>query len=75
MNFGFIGTGNITTALVEGFCIIEAASNHILVSPRNAAKASRFTDQFLQVKVAADSQKHASALNAELVTGCLAPGL
>jgi pyrroline-5-carboxylate reductase len=56
MNFGFIGTGNITTALVEGFCTVEAASDNILVSPRNAAKASRLASKFSQVKVAEDNQ-------------------
>jgi pyrroline-5-carboxylate reductase len=39
MQLGFIGTGNITTALVEGLCTARVPGLHILLSPRNAAKA------------------------------------
>jgi pyrroline-5-carboxylate reductase len=56
MRLGFIGTGRITTALVEGFCTHRDLQPTILVSPRNAEKASRLSLQFSQVEVAADNQ-------------------
>ncbi|RLB67433.1 MAG: pyrroline-5-carboxylate reductase, partial [Deltaproteobacteria bacterium] len=33
---GFIGTGNITTAMVEGLCTADSPPVTIVVSPRNA---------------------------------------
>jgi len=41
MKLGFIGTGNITTVLVEGLCTAQDPPASILVSPRNAEKAAR----------------------------------
>jgi pyrroline-5-carboxylate reductase len=56
MQLGFIGTGTITAALVEGLCTAGVPGLHILVSPRNAAKASRLAATFSQVEIAEDNQ-------------------
>jgi len=56
-NLGFIGTGNITTALIEGLCTTGEAPESVLVSPRNAAKASRLAAKFYQVKVMDSNQQ------------------
>ena len=56
-NLGFIGTGNITTALIEGLCTTVEAPESVLVSPRNAAKASRLAAKFSQVQVMDDNQQ------------------
>jgi pyrroline-5-carboxylate reductase len=53
---GFIGTGNITSALVEGLCSTGDQPKSILVSPRNAAKAAKLAAGFSQVRVAEDNQ-------------------
>ena len=56
MRLGFIGTGNITTALVEGLCTAQDPPLSVLVSPRNAEKAARLAARFSQVEVAASNQ-------------------
>jgi pyrroline-5-carboxylate reductase len=56
MHLGFIGTGHITAALVEGLCTISEPPENILVSPRNAANASRLAAKFSRVKVAQNNQ-------------------
>ena len=53
---GFVGTGNITTALVEGLCTVGKARRPVLVSPRNAAKAAKLAATFSEVRVAKDNQ-------------------
>lgn len=56
MQLGFIGTGTITTALVEGLCTARVPGLHILLSPRNAAKASRLAAMFRQVEITENNQ-------------------
>jgi len=56
MRLGFIGTGRISTALVEGFCTTPDPPTTILVSPRNAERAARLAARFPQVTVAKDNQ-------------------
>jgi pyrroline-5-carboxylate reductase len=56
MKLGFIGTGNITTAVVEGLCTLGAPSNAIRVSPRNAEKAKFLAAKFSRVGVAENNQ-------------------
>lgn len=53
---GFIGTGNIATAVVEGLLTAPGPAPNILVSPRNAGKAATLAARFSEVKVAADNQ-------------------
>ena len=56
MQLGFIGTGNITTAVVDGLCTAGIHGLKILLSPRNAAKASRLAAKFAQVEIAPNNQ-------------------
>ncbi|MHA1151340.1 MAG: pyrroline-5-carboxylate reductase [Alphaproteobacteria bacterium] len=56
MTIGFIGTGNIASALVRGLCVSARPPSRILVSPRNAEKATRLASEFTQVQVATDNQ-------------------
>jgi pyrroline-5-carboxylate reductase len=56
MKLGFIGTGNITAALVEGFCTLPDYPYNIIVSPRNAEKAKCLATRFESVQVAGDNQ-------------------
>ena len=56
MKLGFIGTGNIAAALVEGFCTLPARPYDITVSPRNSKKAQGLAARFASVQVAGDNQ-------------------
>jgi pyrroline-5-carboxylate reductase len=56
MMIGFIGTGNIASALVRGLCTSARPPSRILVSPRNAGKAASLAAEFDQVRVAVDNQ-------------------
>ncbi len=40
MTIGFIGTGNIASAVVTGLCAAQAPSGMTLVSPRGTARAA-----------------------------------
>jgi len=53
---GFIGTGNIATAVVEGLLTAQGPALSILVSPRNARRAADLSARFAAVRVAADNQ-------------------
>ena len=54
---GFIGTGRIAGAVVEGLLRGErSAPLHIVVSPRNAARAAELSAAFPTVSVAPDNQ-------------------
>ncbi|WP_348630451.1 pyrroline-5-carboxylate reductase, partial [Mesorhizobium sp. M7D.F.Ca.US.004.01.2.1] len=54
---GFVGTGSITVAIVEGLHAGEAPAPAILVSPRNAQNAKRLAAAFKGVSVAHDNQQ------------------
>jgi pyrroline-5-carboxylate reductase len=56
MQLGFIGTGNITTLVVEGLCSAGIPGLNILLSPRNAAKASRLAGMYSGVEIAENNQ-------------------
>ncbi len=56
MTIGFIGTGDIASALVRGLCTADLPPPGILVSPRNAEKASRLAAEFARVRVAESNQ-------------------
>ncbi len=56
MKLGFLGTGNITTALVEGLCTSQDPPVNVLVSPRNSEKAEKLASKFSQVEVAPSNQ-------------------
>jgi len=53
---GVIGTGSITSAVVEGFCTSEAPCR-ILLSPRNEAKGRALAERFVQVTRAGSNQE------------------
>jgi pyrroline-5-carboxylate reductase len=57
MNLGFVGTGEITAAIVTGLC---SASNHdlsIRLSPRNHVIAKRLAERFAVVSIASSNQE------------------
>jgi pyrroline-5-carboxylate reductase len=54
---GFIGTGKITSAVVEGFCKHGNGNNEIIVSSRNRERSARLSSRFSQVKVAKKNQE------------------
>jgi pyrroline-5-carboxylate reductase len=56
VRMGFIGTGNIASAAVEGFCTSEADCS-ILVSPRNEVKSKGLESRFTQVRRARSNQE------------------
>ncbi len=56
MTIGFIGTGNIASALVRGLCASARPPSRILVSPRNTEKAARLAAEFAQVQITTDNQ-------------------
>ncbi len=56
MRIGFIGTGHITSALVEGLSAGDAPCGPILLSPRNRARSAALAARFANVSVAADNQ-------------------
>ncbi len=57
MRLGFVGTGNITAAMVTGFCTATEKPTRVLVSPRNAGTAARLAAAFPGiVEVASDNQ-------------------
>jgi pyrroline-5-carboxylate reductase len=55
MRLGFLGTGTIAGAMIEGLCSAEPDLS-ILVSPRNADISAALADRFAQVEVAASNQ-------------------
>ncbi|ADW70230.1 pyrroline-5-carboxylate reductase [Granulicella tundricola] len=55
MNLGFIGTGTISAAIVEGLAPIQP-DTRITVSPRNAARAAALAVRFPNVTIAPTNQ-------------------
>lgn len=56
MKLGFVGTGEITAAMVTGFCTAPHRLDRIYLSPRNAEKAAALAERFPEVEVAPDNQ-------------------
>ena len=56
IRLGFIGTGNIVSAVVEGFCT-SGSPCRILVSPRNEQKGRNLAERFPQVTRAGSNQE------------------
>lgn len=56
MTIGFIGTGHITKAVVEGLCGEGLQSEPILLSPRNREVSAGLAARFEAVSVALDNQ-------------------
>jgi len=59
MRLGFIGTGQITTAIVTGLCTCENGGNqnNIWVSPRNTEKSAALANAYDTVQVGKDNQE------------------
>jgi pyrroline-5-carboxylate reductase len=55
-DLGFVGTGTITAAIVEGLSFGEVSAPSILVSPRNVSVAERLTSTYRHVETAVDNQ-------------------
>jgi pyrroline-5-carboxylate reductase len=53
---GFIGVGNIASAVTEGLVTAPGQAPHILLSPRNMAKSAALAERFATVAVAANNQ-------------------
>jgi len=71
LQLGFIGTGNIASAVVEGFCTAGAPCR-ILVSPRSEAKGRELAGRFPQVRRAGSNQEVLD--RCDLVVLALRPG-
>ena len=72
MKLGFIGTGIISSALVNGFCKAGIPDLHIWVSPRSKAKSAALHAAYPEiVTVAADNQ--AVIDNADWIFAALLP--
>jgi pyrroline-5-carboxylate reductase len=57
MKLGFVGTGEITSAMVTGLSSCGIASHSIRLSPRNSAIAADLADRFAGVTVASSNQE------------------
>lgn len=71
MKIGFVGTGEITQAIVTGISRTDMAATPIHVSPRNEAVAGGLAARFANVTVAADNQHVLD--NADLVFLAIRP--
>jgi pyrroline-5-carboxylate reductase len=56
MKLGFVGTGEITAAMVTGFSSLECPQHSIRLSPRNAAIAEKLALHFSNVSIASSNQ-------------------
>ena len=63
MKLGFIGTGNITVAVVNGICGSKIAFKKILVSPKNKSHAIKLSKKFKKVSVAKNNQEIVNSCN------------
>ena len=57
MTIGFIGTGKITSALVEGFAACVSVPENMIVSPRNRDCAKDLSRRFQSVQVGRSNQE------------------
>ena len=57
MKLGFIGTGNIASAVIEGFCTADINDLVIYLSPRNEAQSKQLATQFAAVARMASNQE------------------
>ena len=71
MRIGFVGTGEITQAIVTGISKTDLAATPIHVSPRNEATASRLKERHANVTIATDNQDVLD--NADLVFLAIRP--
>jgi len=63
MKLGFIGTGKITSSVVNGICKSKISFKKILLSPRNKNVAKKLKRQFRKVSIAKNNQEIANSCN------------
>ena len=57
MKLGFIGTGKITSAVIEGICKSKILFSKIIISPRNKVLAQKLSKKFKKVTIAKNNQE------------------
>jgi len=57
MNLGFIGTGKIASAVINGVCSSKISFNKIYISPRNKLIAQQLKKKFKKISVAKNNQE------------------
>ena len=57
MNLGFIGTGKIASAVINGVCSSKISFNKIYISPRNKLIAQQLKKKFKKIAVAKNNQE------------------
>ena len=57
MNIGFIGTGKITTSVIQGLFRSNIKLKQILISERNKKNSLALSKKFKKVKVVKDNQE------------------
>jgi pyrroline-5-carboxylate reductase len=57
MKLGFIGTGKITSAVINGICTSKISFQKILISPRNRNVAKKINKKFKKVIIAKTNQE------------------
>jgi pyrroline-5-carboxylate reductase len=71
MNIGFIGTGKISSAVIEAICTSDLQDYQIFVSPRNAIKSTRLEEKFSEVTRTESNQE--VVVRAEIIFIALKP--
>ena len=64
MIYGFIGTGTITAAMIDGMMTSTLDVQKVLVSPRNPQTAGALAQRYEKVEIASDNQAVADAADA-----------
>ena len=57
MNIGFIGTGKIASAVINGICKSKIIHKKIIISPRNKEIAKKLKKKFNTIKIAKNNQE------------------
>ena len=57
MNLGFIGTGKIASAVINGVCTSKISFNKIYISPRNKLTAQKLKKKFKKILIAKNNQE------------------
>ena len=57
MNLGFIGTGKIASAVINGVCSSKIPFNKIYISPRNKLIAQELKKKFKKISIAKNNQE------------------
>jgi pyrroline-5-carboxylate reductase len=63
MNLGFIGTGKITSAVINGICNSNISYKRIIISPRNRSIANNLKKRFKKVTIAKNNQEIIDSCN------------